>query len=77
MKGIKKNMTTAQRIAIIKRHAEKFNKKIQKSHRANTQYQDRYDNGGNINSWTDESKYAEQYYGERMRQTTWHDDDWG
>ena len=27
--------------------------------------------------WTDASQYAEEYYGERMRQTTRFDDDWG
>lgn len=26
--------------------------------------------------WTDASRYANEYYGERMRQTTWHDNEW-
>ena len=30
----------------------------------------------NHNAWTDASKYAEQYYGETMRETTRFDNDW-
>ena len=30
----------------------------------------------NINAWTDASKYADQYYGETMRETTKFDNDW-
>ena len=30
----------------------------------------------NHNQWTDASSYAEKHYGERMRQTTWHDNEW-
>lgn len=31
----------------------------------------------NHNQWTDASKYADQYYGETMRETTKYDNDWG
>ena len=31
----------------------------------------------NINQYTDASKYADQYYGETMRETTKYDNDWG
>ena len=30
----------------------------------------------NYNEWTDASKYADQYYGETMRETTKFDNDW-
>lgn len=35
------------------------------------------DNDDNPNYWTDASKYAEEFYGDRMRQTTRWDNDWG
>jgi len=31
----------------------------------------------NHNQWTDASKYANEYYGETMRETTKFDNDWG
>ena len=31
----------------------------------------------NINHYTDASKYAKEYYGERLKQTTRWDKDWG
>ena len=34
------------------------------------------DNGENIYSYNDESKYADKYYGETMRETTKLDNDW-
>jgi hypothetical protein len=30
----------------------------------------------NINHWTDASRYADEYYGETMRETTRFDNDW-
>ena len=30
----------------------------------------------NINHWTDASKYADEYYGETMRETTRFDNEW-
>ena len=33
-------------------------------------------NETNINNWTDASKYANEYYGETMRETTRFDNDW-
>ena len=69
----------ADRIALIKEVAERFNKKIKRNNKvrkSETHYMDKYDNGNNINAWTDERSYANEYYGERMRQTTFHDNDW-
>ena len=34
------------------------------------------DNGENIYSYNDESKYADKYYGETMRETTKLDNEW-
>ena len=34
------------------------------------------DDGNNINAWTDERKYADQYYGDASRDTTRYDNDW-
>ena len=76
--AITKDMTTEERIAVIRRHAKKFNKKIQRNNRVRrteTSFMDKYDSH-NINAWTDASKYAEKYYGETMRQTTRYDNDW-
>ncbi len=32
--------------------------------------------GDNVNSWTDERRYADQYYGDAYRDTTRYDNDW-
>ena len=34
------------------------------------------DDGNNINAWTDERKYAQQYYGDAYADTTRYDNDW-
>ena len=34
------------------------------------------DDGNNVNAWTDERKYADQYYGDAYRDTTRYDNDW-
>ena len=76
--NITKDMTDAQRIAVLKRHMKKFNNKVKRNHRVRrteTSFMDKYDSH-NINAWTDASKYAEKYYGETMRQTTRYDNDW-
>tara|TARA_B100000131_G_C18062649_1_gene591126 strand:+ start:474 stop:701 length:228 start_codon:yes stop_codon:yes gene_type:complete len=70
--------TESERMALIKKIAEKFNKKVKRNsrvRRTETLYQDKYDQG-NIHHYTDASKYAEQYYGERFRQTTGLDNQW-
>jgi hypothetical protein len=71
--------TSEERLALMKKIGKKFNQKIKRNskvRRTETHYMDKYDNGTNINHYTDASKYAEKYYGERMRQTTGLDNDW-
>jgi len=77
--AITKDMTTAERIAVIRHHAEKFNKKVKRNHnikRTETSFMDKYADDTNINHWTDASKYANEYYGDTMRATTRFDNDW-
>lgn len=78
--AITKDMTTAERIAVIRHHAEKFNKKVKRNHnikRTETSFMDKYaDDDTNINHWTDASKYAAEYYGEVAYETTKHDNNW-
>jgi hypothetical protein len=80
MSGIEKGMTQAERLAVIKAAAEKFNAKIKRNakvRRTETPVMDRsYDDNMNINQWTDASKYAKEYYGEVAYETTRFDNDW-
>ena len=67
---ITKDMTTEQRLAAIKKAADKFNKKIgrnSKIRRTETSFMDKYDDGNNIHAWTDAPKYVDEYYGDRCR----------
>jgi len=76
---IKKGMTTEQRLKAIKKAADRFHKKIGKSQkikRTETSFMDAKYDGENINAWTDAPQYAEKYYGDRMRDTIHHDNDW-
>lgn len=76
---ITKDMTSAQRLAVIKKHANRFNKKLKRQHRVRkteTSFMDKFSEGQNINQWTDAPQYAEKYYGERYRDTVSHDNDW-
>ena len=76
---IKKGMTTEQRLKAIKKAADHFHKKIGKSQkikRSETSWMDKKYDGENINAWTDAPQYAEKYYGDRMRDTISHDNDW-
>ena len=81
----------ADRLALIKEVAAKRNLKAKsrasdkRAKRAVKDYtamtnakSDRYDryDGENINHWTDASKYADQYYGDQMRDTIAMDNDW-
>ena len=75
---ITKNMTTEQRLAAIKKAADKFNKKMGRNNRvrkSETSFMDKYD-GGNINAWTDGEKYLDEHYGDRVRESNAHDNDW-
>ena len=77
--NIEKDMTQAERIAVIREHAQKFTKKLNRNQRVRkteTKSLDPYYNQENINHWTDASKYAEEYYGDVFRQTTRYDNDW-
>ena len=73
--------TKAERLAMIKAAAEKFNKKQKRNRRvreSETSFMDRYSglDGENINHYTDASKYAKEYYGETMFETTRFDNVW-
>ena len=71
--------TMEERLALIRKLSKKFNKKVKRNSRVRkteTHYMDKYDNGDNIHAYTDASKYAEEYYGETMRNTTRYDNDW-
>ena len=77
--NIEKDMTQSERLAVIREHAEKFNKKLKRNQRVRkteTVSLDKYTNQENINNWTDASQYANQYYGDVYRQTTRYDNDW-
>jgi len=69
----------AKRLAMIKEASKKFNAKMKRNHRVRateTSYMDKYDDGSNINHYTDASSYANKYYGETMRETTRFDNEW-
>ena len=77
--NIEKDMTRSERLAVIREHAEKFNKKLKRNQRVRkteTISLDKYTNQENINHWTDASQYANQYYGDVYRETTRYDNDW-
>ena len=70
-------MDLETRLKLIKKVGQKFNKKIKRTQRVRkTESQSYMFNQNNINHYTDASRYAEEYYGDRMRQTTRYDDDW-
>ena len=84
--NITKDMTTKQRLAVLRRHSKKFNKKLQRNQRVRKTETESYLPYGypaskgyddvNINAWTDAPQYAEKHYGDRMRDTVSHDNDW-
>ncbi len=62
-------------VRLLKNESAKFMRKQERQARAK-----RVQYNGLTNDdfyYTDESKYAEQYYGDRYRQTTGLDNDWG
>tara|TARA_Y100000996_G_scaffold415596_1_gene411581 strand:+ start:1570 stop:1785 length:216 start_codon:yes stop_codon:yes gene_type:complete len=70
-------MDLQTRLKLIKKVGAKFNKKIKRNQRVRkTESQSYMFNQNNINHYTDASRYAEEYYGDRMRQTTRYDSDW-
>jgi hypothetical protein len=73
------SLSKADRLAMIKEAAERLNMKVKRNHsvrKTETSFMDKYNDDDNINAWTDGSKYAEEYYGETMRETTRFDNDW-
>ena len=76
---IRKNMTQEQRLRAIKRAANRFNKKIGRNNRVRrteTSFMDKYDNGNNINAWTDAPQYLDEHYGDRVRETNSYESEW-
>jgi hypothetical protein len=76
--NITKEMTSNQRLAVIRRHSKKFSKKLARNQRVRkteTENFGKYDSH-NINAWTDAPQYAEKYYGDAMRDTVAMDNDW-
>lgn len=76
---IRKNMTESQRLAAIKKAADRFNKKIGRNNRVRrteTSFMDKYDNGDNINAWTDAPQYLDEHYGDRVRETNDYESEW-
>ena len=79
MAKVKIATTESQKMALIKECAERFNKKIKRNNRVRkteTDNIEKYNNISNIYAWTDASRYAEEYYGETLRNTTRYDNDW-
>ena len=71
--------TPEERMALIRKTAEKFNKKVKRNRRVlkdETPVFDRSGDDNNINHWTDAKSYANEYYGEVFRATTKFDNDW-
>ena len=76
---ITKDMSTEQRLAAIKKAADKFNKKMKRNvrvRRTETSFMDKYAEGENINHYTDAPKYLDEHYGDRCRDQTAYDNDW-
>ena len=75
------DLTTQERLALIRKATKKFQKKQNRQSRVkrteNSQYMNIVRNEfDNINHYTDDSRYADQYYGDAFRNTTRYDNDW-
>lgn len=75
------DLTTQERLALIRKAAKKFQKKQNRQARVkrteNSQYMNIVRNEfDNINHYTDDSRYADQYYGDTFRNTTRYDNEW-
>ena len=65
------------RLNFIKKVGQTVNNTLNRNQRVRqTESQSYMFNQNNINHYTDASRYAEEYYGDRMRQTTRYDSDW-
>ena len=66
----------AQKMVGLKAASRKQLKKVAKTETVNVHGINMPKERAADHYWTDASKYANEYYGERMRQTTWHDNEW-
>jgi len=77
---ITKNMTTKQRLAVIREHAQKFQAKVTRNARVRdyteTPKEERGIDTHNINAYTDSEKYVDEYYGDRARAVSAYDNEW-
>ena len=76
---ITKDMSQAQRLAAIRKALAKFNAKVKRSPRVKdytTKEKDIVDESVNINAWTDGSKYLDEHYGDRVRETNAYESEW-
>ena len=76
---ITKDMSQAQRLAAIRKASAKFNAKVKRSLRVKdytTKEKDIVDESVNINAWTDGSKYLDEHYGDRVRETNAYESEW-
>ena len=66
---ITKEMTQAQRLAVIKKRAKIVQKKFTRARRVRLSEPSIMDRFGdqNINAWTDAPKYLDEHYGDRVR----------
>ena len=68
--AITKDMTTEERLEVIRKIHAKFNKKLKRNHNVKateTSFMDKYTEGENINHYTDAPKYLDEHYGDRLR----------
>ena len=75
------DLTDKERIAMIRKAAKKFERKQTRQAAVRRTQNNPYDHivkneNDNIYAWTDESRYANEYYGESYRNTTRYDNDW-
>ena len=76
---ITKDMSQAQRLEAIRKASAKFSAKVKRSPRVKdytTKEKDVVDESVNINAWTDGSKYLDEHYGDRVRETNAYESEW-
>jgi hypothetical protein len=66
--------TTAERMALIRAAAQKFQQS--KTREARFVREEKVQETSDERYWTDAPRYADQYYGEVYRETTRFDNDW-
>ena len=67
------------RMEMIRKAAAKFNATLKRSHdvrKSETSMMDKYNDGDNINHYTDPEKYVDEYYGDRARSVSAYDNEW-